>query len=142
MTAPTREQSVLGWTIHCDLIDSRDIDQEFVKSIPEKLKGFSDLAYEQGQKDEREVCTNLIRATGEKMKPSLDNKVIVGDYVMLDPTIYPPPKHQQVLCGSMRHGTTIKGVFDPKHHDCWLPMPKFPESVKERYRVEVENGKT
>ena len=61
---------------------------------------------------------------------------------MLDAAIHPPPKHQQVLCGSMKYGTTIKGVFDPKHHDCWLPMPKFPESVKNRYRVEVENGKT
>ena len=76
------------------------------------------------------------------MKTSLDRKVAVGDYVMLDATIHPPPKHQQVLCGSMRYGTTIKGVFNPKHHDCWLPMPKFPESVKNRYRVEVENGKT
>ena len=79
---------------------------------------------------------------GEPMKTSLDRKVLVGDYVMLDATIHPPPKHQQVLCGSMKYGTTIKGVFDPVHHDCWLPMPKFPESVKERYRVEVENGKT
>lgn len=78
---------------------------------------------------------------GAVMKTSLDRKVIVGDYVMLDAVIHPPPKHQQVLCGSMRYGTTVKGVFNPKHHDCWLPMPKFPESVKERYRVEVENGK-
>lgn len=75
------------------------------------------------------------------MKPSSDKKVLVGDYVMLDATITPPPKHQQVLCGSMKYGTTIKGVFDSKHHDCWLPMPKFPESVKNRYRAEVENGK-
>jgi len=77
---------------------------------------------------------------GELMKTSLDRKVIVGDYVMLDATIHPPPKHQQVLCGSIRYGTTIKGVFDTKHHDCWLPMPRFPDSVKERYRQEVENG--
>ena len=56
MTAPTREQSVLGWAIHCDLIDSRDIDQEFVKSILEKLREFSDLSYAQGRKDEREAC--------------------------------------------------------------------------------------
>ena len=77
-----------------------------------------------------------------KMKTSLDRKVVVGDYVMLDAAIHPPPKHQQVLCGSIRYGTTIKGVFNPAHHDCWLPMPKFPESVKERYRQEVENGKT
>lgn len=76
------------------------------------------------------------------MKTSTDNKVLVGDYVMLDATITPPPKHQQVLCGSMKYGTTIKGVFDTKHHDCWLPMPRFPDSVKERYRQEVENGKT
>ena len=54
MTAPTREQSILGWAIHCDLIDSRDIDQEFVKSIFEKLRGFSDLAYAAGQAAERE----------------------------------------------------------------------------------------
>lgn len=59
MTAPTREQSVLGWAIHCDLIDSRDIDQEFVKSILEKLREFSDLAYEQGRKDEREACAKV-----------------------------------------------------------------------------------
>lgn len=56
MTAPTREQSVLGWAIHCDLIDSRDIDQELVKSILEKLREFSDLAHAQGRKDEREAC--------------------------------------------------------------------------------------
>ena len=56
MTAPTREQSILGWAIHCDLIDSRDIDQELVKSILEKLRKFSDLAYAQGRKDEREAC--------------------------------------------------------------------------------------
>lgn len=79
---------------------------------------------------------------GAEMKTSLDRKVAVGDYVMLDAAIHPPPKHQQVLCGSMRYGTTVKGVFNPAHHDCWLPMPKFPESVKNRYRVEVENGKT
>ena len=79
---------------------------------------------------------------GELMKTSLDRKVLVGDHVMLDAAITPPPKHQQELCGSMKYWTTIKGVFDPKHHDCWLPMPKFPESVKERYRIEVENGKT
>ena len=59
MTAPTREQSVLGWAIHCDLIDSRDIDQEFVKSILEKLREFSDLAYTQGRKDEREACAKV-----------------------------------------------------------------------------------
>lgn len=59
MTAPTREQSILGWAIHCDLIDSRDIDQEFVKSILEKLKEFSDLAYAAGQTAEREECTAL-----------------------------------------------------------------------------------
>lgn len=76
------------------------------------------------------------------MKASTDNKVLVGDYVMLDAAIHPPPKHQQVLCGSIRYGTTVKGVFNPAHHDCWLPMPRFPESVKERYRQEVENGKT
>ena len=56
MTAPTREQSVLGWAIHCDLIDSRDIDQELVKSILEKLREFSDLAYAAGQAAEREAC--------------------------------------------------------------------------------------
>lgn len=76
------------------------------------------------------------------MKTSIDRKVIVGDYVMLDAASHPPPKHQQVLCGSVKLGTTVKGYFDPKHHDCWLPMPKFPESVKNRYRDEVENGKT
>lgn len=76
------------------------------------------------------------------MKASTDNKVLVGDYVMLDAAITPPPKHQMVLCGSIRYGTTVKGVFNPAHHDCWLPMPRFPESVKERYRQEVENGKT
>ena len=59
MTAPTREQSVLGWAIHCDLIDSRDIDQEFVKSILEKLREFSDLAYAHGRKDEREACAKV-----------------------------------------------------------------------------------
>lgn len=59
MTAPTREQSVLGWAIHCDLIDSRDIDQEFVKSILEKLKEFSDLAYVAGQAEERKACVKV-----------------------------------------------------------------------------------
>lgn len=59
MTAPTREQSILGWAIHCDLIDSRDIDQEFVKSILEKLREFSNLAYAQGLKDEREACAKV-----------------------------------------------------------------------------------
>lgn len=59
MTAPTREQSVLGWAIHCDLIDSRDIDQELVKSILEKLREFSDLAYAAGQAAEREACAQV-----------------------------------------------------------------------------------
>ena len=59
MTAPTREQSVLGWAIHCDLIDSRDIDQEFVKSILEKLKEFSDLSYAAGQAEERAACAKV-----------------------------------------------------------------------------------
>lgn len=76
------------------------------------------------------------------MKLSIDNKVLIGDYVMLDAIIYPPPKHQQVLCGSVKWGTTVKGYFDQAHHDCWLPMPRLPDSVKERYRIEVENGKT
>ena len=88
------------------------------------------------------ISAPILLEKGELMKTSLDRKVIVGDYVMLDATIHPPPKHQMVLCGSIRYGTTIKGVFNPAHHDCWLPMPKFPESAKERYRVEVENGKT
>ena len=76
------------------------------------------------------------------MRVSLDRKVAVGDYVMLDAAIHPPPKHQMVLCGSVKWGTTVKGYFDPAHHDCWLPMPKFPESVKERYRQEMGHGKT
>ena len=75
------------------------------------------------------------------MKTSTDKKVLVGDYVMLDAAITPPPKHHMVLCGSIRYGTTVKGVFNPEHHDCWLPMPRFPDSVKERYRQEVENAK-
>ena len=59
MTAPTREQSVLGWAIHCDLIDSRDIKEEFAQYILEKLREFSDLAYAQGRKDEREACAKV-----------------------------------------------------------------------------------
>lgn len=67
MTAPTREQSVLGWAIHCDLIDSRDIDQEFVKSILEKLREFSDLAYVQGRKDEREACAKVCEGFADRL---------------------------------------------------------------------------
>ena len=55
----TKEQSVLGWAIHCDLIDSRDIDEEFVKSILEKPKEFSDLAYAAGQTAGREACAKV-----------------------------------------------------------------------------------
>ena len=67
MTAPTREQSILGWAIHCDLIDSRDIDEEFVKSILEKLKEFSDLAYAQGRKDEREACAKVCEDFADRL---------------------------------------------------------------------------
>lgn len=67
MTAPTREQSILGWAIHCDLIDSRDIDEEFVKSILEKLKEFSDLACAQGRKDEREACAKVCEDFADRL---------------------------------------------------------------------------
>ena len=69
------------------------------------------------------------------MRVSKDRTMLVGDYVMLDALEYPPPRGVQLLCGSVRYGTTVKGYFDPKHHDCWLPMPQFPESCKERYRA-------
>ena len=55
----------------------------------------------------------LLQKRGELMKTSLDRKVVVGDYVMLDAAITPPPKHQhqQVLCGSVKLGTTVKWYF-------------------------------
>lgn len=61
----TKEQSVLRWAIHCDLIDSRDIDELFVKSILEKLKEFSDLAYAAGQTAERESCAKVCEDFGD-----------------------------------------------------------------------------
>ena len=81
VTAPTREQSVLGWAIHCDLIDSRDIDEEFVKSILERLKEFSDLAYAAGQNAERkeivqrEICKLSLLADVSRRGVELGQKL-------------------------------------------------------------------
>lgn len=51
---------------------------------------------------------------------------------MLDARDYPPP-NGKILCGSARKfGTTVIGRFDASAHDCWLPMPKFPDSLKGR----------
>lgn len=54
MTALTNEQLILGWAIECDLIDSRDIKEEFAQSILANLLEFAALAYAAGQTAERE----------------------------------------------------------------------------------------
>ena len=52
---------------------------------------------------------------------------------MLDAREFKPPKDRKILCGSARKfGTTVIGHFDPRAHDCWFPMPKFPDSLKGR----------
>ena len=53
MTALTNEQTI-PWTLECDLIDSRDIKEEFAQSILAKLREFAALAYAAGQAAERE----------------------------------------------------------------------------------------
>lgn len=61
MTAPTNEQTIL-WALECDLIDSRDIKEEFAQSILANLREFAALAYAAGQNAERkeivqrEIC--------------------------------------------------------------------------------------
>ena len=69
-------------------------------------------------------------------------KAKVGDVVMHDHRTTPAPKGVIVMCGNTELGTTVRGVFDERMHDCWYPMPKFPESCKERYRekLRVEIG--
>lgn len=67
VTAPTREQSVLGWAIHCDLIDSRDIKEEFAQSILANLREFSALAYAAGRKDEREACAKVCEDFADRL---------------------------------------------------------------------------
>lgn len=52
-------------------------------------------------------------------------------FTLLDAREFPPPKGKKILCGSaVRFGTTVIGLFDHKGHDCWLPMPGFPDSLK------------
>lgn len=69
-------------------------------------------------------------------------KAKVGDVVMYDHRTTPAPKGVIVLCGNTELGTTVRGVFDERMHDCWYPMPKFPDSCKARYRekLRVEIG--
>lgn len=62
-------------------------------------------------------------------------KAEVGDVVMYDHAITPAPKHKLVLCGSTELGTTVKGIFDERFHDCWFPLPKHPQSCKERLKL-------
>lgn len=64
-------------------------------------------------------------------------KAKVGDVVMHDHRVTPAPKGVIVLCGNTELGTTVRGVFDERMHDCWYPMPKFPDSCKERYREKL-----
>lgn len=52
---------------------------------------------------------------------------------MLDAREFPPPIGVKILCGSTRTGITVVGHFDPSGpagHDCWLPLPAFPASLK------------
>ena len=56
MTAPTNEQTIILWALECDLIDSRDIKEEFAQSILAKLLEFTAIAYAAGQSAEREAC--------------------------------------------------------------------------------------
>lgn len=55
---PINEQTVLELAIECDLIDSRDIKEEFAQSILAKLREFAALAYAAGQAAEREGQTD------------------------------------------------------------------------------------
>ena len=59
------------------------------------------------------------------------------DVVMYDHRVTPAPKGVIVLCGNTELGTTVRSVFDEKAHDCWYPMPKFPDSCKTRYREKL-----
>lgn len=67
MTALTNEQLILGWALECDLIDSRDIKEEFAQSILAKLREFADIAYAAGQTAEREACAKVCEDFADRL---------------------------------------------------------------------------
>lgn len=80
MTEPTNEQTIL-WALECDLIDSRDIKEEFAQSILAKLREFAALAYAAGQNAERkeivqrEICKLSLLADVSRRGVELGQKI-------------------------------------------------------------------
>lgn len=64
---PTNEQTIILWAIECDLIDSRDIKEEFAQSILANLREFAALAYAAGRKDEREACAKVCEDFADRL---------------------------------------------------------------------------
>ena len=54
------------------------------------------------------------------------------DIEMIDAKENPPPRHDKSICGNSELGVTTIGLFMHGFHDCRLPMPKFPQSLKKK----------
>lgn len=78
---PINEQTILELAIECDLIDSRDIKEEFAQSIIAKLREFAALAYAAGQNAERkeivqrEICKLSLLADVSRRGVELGQKI-------------------------------------------------------------------
>lgn len=82
-----------------------------------------------------QVFGRSCRPDGFKPQAASDTQPVAVSHTitLLDAREFKPPKDKKILCGSaLRFGTTVIGLFDGRAHDCWLPMPGFPASLKGR----------